>query len=34
MTQFRPAALVAAFAATLASFSLAIAVSPFSTMVV
>jgi len=33
MTQFRPAALVAAFVATLASFSLAVAASPFSVMV-
>jgi hypothetical protein len=34
MTQFRPAAFVAAFAAMLASFSLAVAVSPFSAMAI
>jgi len=34
MTQFRPAAFVAAFVATLASFSLAVAVSSQSLLIV
>lgn len=33
MTEFRPAAFVAAFAATLASFSLAVAVSPLAVVI-